>query len=332
VVVQVDMSRYYDRGGGCFSASTTVTVFPSSVEGEEESKKGAQVVAEQVKQVAVGCLKGGASVLAFRLSASGRLTFGAAVVGAVVETVRDNHQRDGDGAAHEAAAASAAAAKGPLLVTLPSGAEVTPWHPVVDIRASPAHASGLSRGLSGGLRGGLGGGVGEEAEAGTWAFPAALACGAGCVVDDDLASPSACLFRAAHRPEVASVFNLALLPPCGGGGGGSCGGDESAGPWHGVVLNGSCCAITLGHGIAGDPVASHPYYGSALVLDDLARLARRGSGSSSGHGHNGRVVVSAADHSRAAAASVAFVAAAAVAAAAPGGGFRAAAAAAVVSA
>jgi hypothetical protein len=41
---------------------------------------------------------------------------------------------------------------------------------------------------------------------------------------------------------------------------------------HFVVIDG-IQVITLGHGIQNDPVASHDYFGTDKVLDDLAQLA-----------------------------------------------------------
>jgi hypothetical protein len=40
---------------------------------------------------------------------------------------------------------------------------------------------------------------------------------------------------------------------------------------HSVVISDVCC-ITLGHGIQNDPVASHPYFGTDAIIDELSTL------------------------------------------------------------
>lgn len=71
-----------------------------------------------------------------------------------------------------------------------------------------------------------------------------------------------------HAPasQVPSVFNLVL--------------DGAAG--HSPIISG-VPVVTLGHGIKDDAVASHSYYGTQRVLDDLAKLPS----------HDGRIVVHA---------------------------------------
>jgi hypothetical protein len=91
---------------------------------------------------------------------------------------------------------------------------------------------------------------------GAWAFPAALAATAGAQVD----GPAAGGVRAAHAA-VEAVYSVALAGECGG--------------WQGLELNGTV-AITLGHGVENDPVASHPYYGTGAVLRDMFALAVNG--------------------------------------------------------
>ena len=99
-----------------------------------------------------------------------------------------------------------------------------------------------------------------------------VSCSNGCVsagvqVDNENDNDgSSNKLSAGHLPHVKSLFNVALLP------------DATTGqPWHGCFLNG-VPTILLGHGIEGDEVASHAYYSTNVVLDDLARFDAEGSG------------------------------------------------------
>lgn len=141
-----------------------------------------------------------------------------------------------------------------LLVTLPQGLQLTAWHPILVPTAQQRKATDK-----------------KCLQACEWAFPAEIAAAAGVVVDDDTRpsrpQPQA-LISAAHAPlsTVPTVFNLAL--------------EEEANqtkPWHGVFLCG-VPTITLGHGIVGDRVASHAYFGSRAVVEDLERLPRNTRG------------------------------------------------------
>ena len=136
----------------------------------------------------------------------------------------------------------------PLLVTLPSGLQLTAWHPVIDSKATSNAKQNGSYGSN------------------PWAFPAQLAASAGVQVDNDDNDGLSNELSAGHLSHVKSLFNVALLP------------DAATGqPWHGCFLNG-VPTILLGHGIEGDEVASHAYYGTNAVLDDLARFDAEGSG------------------------------------------------------
>ena len=44
-----------------------------------------------------------------------------------------------------------------------------------------------------------------------------------------------------------------------------------------MIINGIEC-ITLAHGIEGDPVASHPYFGSRAVADDILAMQSDNNG------------------------------------------------------
>jgi hypothetical protein len=84
---------------------------------------------------------------------------------------------------------------------------------------------------------------GSNGEA-SWMFPATIAAQA----EQLKLGPS----LAAYHPldEVDSVFNLALEDD-----------SETCKKWHGAMLNG-VPTITLGHGIEGDAVATHAYFGT----------------------------------------------------------------------
>jgi hypothetical protein len=220
----VDMSGYYNAGGGCFVGSATVRLATAGGGG------GGPAAFKRADEVRKGDV-----VQAFRRRPSdGRLEVGAAAVACVCETLL---------------------AAAPLLVTLPGGLQLTAWHPVLA-------ADGLAD---------AGGGTSSS----QWAFPAHLAAAAGVTVDVDMGAAATTTttttttaegWAAARVPGVASLFNLALQP------------DAATGqPWHGCFLNG-VPTIVLGHGIVGDAVATHPYYGTAAVLQDLARLDQGGVG------------------------------------------------------
>jgi hypothetical protein len=229
----VDMSGYYNAGGGCFVGSATVRLATAGGGG------GGPAAFKRADEVRKGDV-----VQAFRRRPSdGRLEVGAAAVACVCETLL---------------------AAAPLLVTLPGGLQLTAWHPVLAD---------------------VGGGTSSS----QWAFPAHLAAAAGVAVNVDMGAAATTTttaegWAAARVPGVASLFNLALQH------------DAATGqPWHGCFLNG-VPTIVLGHGIVGDAVATHPYYGTAAVLQDLARLDQSGAG---------RVQVTSADAAAAVAAATA---------------------------
>ena len=151
----------------------------------------------------------------------------------------------------------------PLLVTLPGGLQLTAWHPIIDLGVSEGTGSDENNDNSS-----------RGCNSNQWVFPAQLAVYAGVKMDDnkhDGASKSSESNKkqglsAGHLLQVKSLFNVALLPDA-----------ATDQPWHGCVLNG-VPTILLGHGIEGDAVASHAYYGTHAVLEDLARFDRDGSG------------------------------------------------------
>ena len=216
----VDMSQYYDRGGGCFAGDSLVHLASTAGGVARGGEPGSGKPGSDRSKRADALVKGDV-VVAFRMGRGGAVTWGAATVRVVCETeVRDSV----------------------LLVGIPGeatpsgvppggGVRITPWHPI--LLAAPG---GSAR----------------------WAFPAHVAAlaGVGTGVWAALASSG----------EMPSVFSVALEV------------DATTGAaWHGVLVGG-VGAIGLGHGIEGDPVASHATYGSEAHVEELAAAADETTG------------------------------------------------------